>query len=99
MLTWHRQRTPPAVLWEHRHQGGTINDYNEIVINAFLYADRLPRSVEAFFLLDDPQCDEKTCKETTRKAHALFTKQYPSAHVPLLVFKPSEPNAPFTDAI
>ena len=38
MLRFHRQRTAPGVLEAHR--GSAVQEYNEVVLNAYLYADR-----------------------------------------------------------
>ena len=68
--------------------------YNEIVIDNYLFSEGLPYSIDAFFWLDDPQCNS-ACKAVTRRAHQLFLERYPEHPVPLLAFKPGESEAPF----
>lgn len=70
------------------------------VFDAYLFDDRLPSSIEAFFYLDESECNERKCITPAREAHASFLKRYPSAsaRVPLLAFDPYEPEQPFSDA-
>ena len=70
------------------------------VINAYTYADRLPGSVEAFFMLDDEECSEQ-CQAHSAEAHRMFLAEYPRARnaVPLLAFNPSDAEQPFRDAM
>ena len=71
--------------------------YNEIVLDAYQFAERLPRDVEAFFLLTDPQCGS-LCKRATRDAHRLFLQTFPESSAPLLAFKTDALERPFSDA-
>jgi hypothetical protein len=74
--------------------------YNEIIIDAFLYAERLPGSVEAFFYLAGDECD-RACRDVARHSHALFVAEYGARvkDVPLLVLDLKAVDAPLSDAL
>ena len=76
--------------------------YNEIVLDGYLYADRLPRSLEAFFYLAGPKCDD-LCFSHVCAAYKLYAEAYPSyahEHVPLLVLdlRADAAERPFSEA-
>lgn len=70
------------------------------MFDAYLFDDRLPSSIEAFFYLDEPQCNERKCIGPARDAHASFLKKYPASkeRVPILSFNPYEAERPFSEA-
>ena len=73
--------------------------YNEVIIDAYKYAWKLPGSVEAFFWLRSHGCGER-CIHTMRSSHALFIKKFGSAasSVPMLVLDLANAETPFVDA-
>ena len=76
--------------------------YNEIVLDGYLYADRLPHSLEAFFYLAGPKCDD-LCVSHACAAYKLYAETYPSyahEHVPLLVLdlRADAAERPFSEA-
>lgn len=80
-----------------RHPAHDFAD-NEIVFDAYSFNDRLPGVIEAFFYLDDPECNERKCKGPSRRAHASFLKKYPSSRTPLLELDPRNAERLFSDA-
>ena len=69
------------------------------VFDAYMFNDRLPGSIEAFFYLDDMECNERKCKGPARQAHASFLKQFPGAQaVPLLELNLGNAERLFSDA-
>lgn len=73
--------------------------YNEIIIDAYLYAWGLPSTVEAFFMLRSPACGVR-CRDTARRSYQLFIKKFPAAaaSTPMLALDLSNAEQPFTDA-
>lgn len=91
MLEKHRGRLDGEDA-EHRPR-----QYNEIIIDAYLYAERLPESVAAFFYLHDARCAAK-CQRTARESIALYRSTYPHApSVPMLVLDLGNAEEPFSD--
>ena len=72
--------------------------YNEVVIDAYAYADQLPGVIEAFFVLKSSAC-AGACIETARQAHRMFHTRYGqrAAEVPLLTLDLADVERPFSD--
>ena len=92
MLRTHRSRVSRSED-EHRTRG-----YNEIIIDAYMYAERLPGAVEAFFYLGNDKRCGAGCEATARESLALFRSTYHGHEgVPMLVLDLSNAEAPFGD--
>lgn len=72
--------------------------YNEVILNAARWAERLPRAIEAVFFLATPRCEASpACRARAVVAHKRFVDDYPEAarDTPLLTMNQSEWHAPF----
>ena len=58
--------------------------YNEVVLDSRAWSAGLPRTIEAFFYPDTPQCSATPCQQAVRDARAGFAKEYDAEPLPLL---------------
>ena len=61
--------------------------YNELILDSATWVAHLPRTIEAFFFPDTPECATPLtdCQSAVRGAHSRFRRQYGAAvPVPLL---------------
>lgn len=75
--------------------------YNEVILNAARWAERLPAAIEAFFYLATERCDASAaCRARAVAAHRRFVEEYREAarHTPLLTINQSNWHAPFAVA-
>ena len=70
--------------------------YNEVIVSAARWEQRLPHALSAFFYPKTVACAaDDGCERRTRAAHARFLSEFPSSRMPLLTFDPSDWEAPF----
>lgn len=70
--------------------------YNEVIVSAARWEQRLPNALSAFFFPKTAACAaDDGCERRTREAYARFLSEFPTSTAPLLTLDPANWIAPF----